>query len=108
MHALHQHDAPHCDFSADRLLAAYKINREVFDAAFARDVMARAARGVKGAVAGARPVTHLGLGEARVEKVASNRRILGADGKVEFVRYTACADPKIRDKPVGPSTRCSR
>ena len=101
VHALHQHDAPHCDFSADRLLAAYRINREVFDADFARGVMARAAKAVRVAVAEARPVKHLGLGEARVEKVASNRRILGPDGKVQYVRYTACADPKIRDKPVG-------
>jgi Carbon-nitrogen hydrolase len=49
----------------------------------------------------ARPVTHLGLGQAEVEKVASNRRILGPDGKVQYVRYTACPDPKVRDMPVG-------
>ena len=101
VHTLHQHDAPHCDFSADRLLAAYRINREVFDADFARDVIARLPRPPRAAVAAARPVTHLGLGEARVEKVASNRRILGPDGKVKYVRYTACKDPKIRDQPVG-------
>ena len=53
------------------------------------------------ATAKARPVTHLGLGQAEVEKVASNRRILGPDGKVKYVRYTACKDPKIRDAPVG-------
>jgi hypothetical protein len=101
VHTLHQHDAPHCDFSADRLLAAQGINREVFDAAFARGVIARAAAAVGQAVAKARPVTHLGLGQAEVEKVASNRRILGPDGKVQYVRYTACADPKVRDMPVG-------
>ena len=33
--------------------------------------------------------------------MASNRRILGPDGKVKYVRYTACTDPKIRDMPVG-------
>src|SRR5262245_23045503 len=31
VHALHQHDAPVCDFSTDRLLARYGINREVSD-----------------------------------------------------------------------------
>ncbi len=101
VHTLHQHDAPHCDFSADRLLAGYGINREVFDAEFARGVIARAAVAVRAAVAAARPVTHVGLGQAEVEKVASNRRILGPDGKVQYVRYTACRDPKIRDMPVG-------
>ena len=101
VHALHQHDAPHCDFSADRLLAAHGINKEVFDAAFARAVIARAAQAARAALAQARPVTHLGLGEARIDKVASNRRILGPDGRVKYVRYTSCKDPVIRDQPVG-------
>ena len=101
VHTLHQHDAPNCDFSADRLLAKEGINREVFDAEFARQVIARAASAVAKAVSEAKPVSHVGVGEAEVEKVASNRRILGPDGKVQFVRYTACADPKIRDAPVG-------
>lgn len=101
VHTLHQHDAPICDLSADRLLAEQGINREVFDAAFNREVFARAADAVRAAMAKARPVTHLGLGQAEVEKVASNRRILGPDGKVQYVRYTACKDPKIRDAPVG-------
>ena len=101
VHTLHQHDAPHCDFSADRLLASHGINREVFDAPFARDVIARASASVRVAMAGAKPITHVGVGQAEVQKVASNRRILGPDGKVQHVRYTACADPLIRDKPVG-------
>jgi hypothetical protein len=101
VHTLHQHDAPHCDFSADRLLASQGINREVFDSSFARDVISRAAAAVRVALAEAKPVTHVGLGQAEIEKVASNRRILGADGKVQFVRYTACRDPKIRDMPAG-------
>jgi hypothetical protein len=64
-------------------------------------VIARAARAVAVAVSGAEPVTHIGLGQAKVEKVASNRRILGPDGKVKYVRYTSCPDPKIRAEPVG-------
>jgi hypothetical protein len=101
VHTLHQHDAPHCDFSADRMLARYGINGAVFDGPFARDVITRAAAAVRAARAEARPVTHLGLGEAEVEKVASNRRVLGPDGKVKYVRYTATPDPVIRGQPVG-------
>ncbi len=101
VHTLHQHDAPHCDFSADRIIAPLGISREVFDSEFARAVIARTAAAVREAAANARPVTHLGLGQAEVEKVASNRRILGPDGKVQFVRYTSCADPKIRAFPAG-------
>jgi hypothetical protein len=101
VHTLHQHDAPICDLSADRVLANQGINREVFDAAFNREIFERAADAVRVAAAKARSVTHLGLGQAEVEKVASNRRILGPDGKVKYVRYTACKDPNIRDAPVG-------
>ncbi len=101
VHTLHQHDAPVCDFSTDRLLAGQGINREVFDAGFDRDVIARAAAAVRAATAQARPVTHLGLGQAEVEKVASNRRILGPDGKVQHVRWTACKEPEVRAMPVG-------
>ncbi len=101
VHTLHQHDAPACDFSTDRLLADRGINRQLFDAAFDRDVIARAAEAVRVAAREAKPVTHLGTGQAEVEEVASNRRILGPDGKVKFVRYTSCKDPAVRAMPVG-------
>ena len=101
VHALHQHDAPRCDFSIDELAAAHGIAEAPFDSAFARDVIRRAAEAVKRAAAEARAVTHLGLGIGRVEKVASNRRILGPDGKVKHVRWTAMKDPVIRGFPEG-------
>src|SRR5262245_11571930 len=101
VHTLHQHDAPICDFTADRILAEQGINRELFDSPFARTVIARAADAVRAAAAKARPVTHIGLGQGEVEKVASSRRILAPDGRVKYVRYTACKDPVIRDAPVG-------
>src|SRR5262249_16847665 len=56
---------------------------------------------IQAALLRARPVTDIGLGVARVEKVASNRRILGSDGKVRAVRYTACGDPALRAEPEG-------
>jgi len=49
----------------------------------------------------AQPVTDLGLGEARVEQVASNRRIMGPDGKVRAVRYTKTTDASLRAEPEG-------
>src|SRR5271155_1660538 len=63
VHTLHQHDAPVCDFSTDRMLAEHGINREFSDAGFARDVIARASSAVRVATNEARRVTHLGLGE---------------------------------------------
>ncbi|NLX98687.1 MAG: hypothetical protein GXY83_21210 [Rhodopirellula sp.] len=101
VHTLHQHDAPRCDFAADALLSPYGLSGAGFDPAFAKDVVRRAAGAVKKAIDEARPVTHLGVGAGVVEKVASNRRILGPDGKVQYTRWTACKDPKVRDFPAG-------
>jgi len=41
------------------------------------------------------------VGQGLVEKVASNRRILGPDGKVKVTRYTATKNPEVRALPVG-------
>jgi len=101
IHTIHQHDAPRCDFSAKELLDQVGLGRTTYDVRFCRSVMLAAAKAVGEAVASARPVTHLGLGEAEVKEVASNRRILGPDGKVKVTRYTACRDPKVRAEPVG-------
>ena len=101
VHALHQHDAPMCDFSAERILLEAGVFPGPYAGGFQRQVMTNLAASVRQALTRAQPVTHLGLGKAPVERVASNRRIMGADGKVRGVRYTACADPELRAAPEG-------
>ena len=101
VHTLHQHDAPRCDFSAEELLSERGLVGAGFDPAFARDVIHRASKAIKTAMKTAQPVTHLGVGAGTVEKVASNRRILGPDGKVLHTRWTATRDPKIAAFPAG-------
>lgn len=101
VHALHQHDAPRCDFSAQAMLAQHGLRNVGFNAGHARNVISSAAAALARAIDEAEPVTHLGLGSAEVEEVASNRRILGEDGKVLHTRWTATADPEIRAFPVG-------
>lgn len=101
LHALHQHDAPRCDFSAEELLKAEGLEGIGFDGDHARKVIREAAAAVKQALAKARQVTHLGIGKGIVMKVASNRRILGSNGKVHYTRWTATRDLKIRAFPAG-------
>jgi len=101
VHSLHQHDAPDCDFSAERILKEAGQEPRQFDSRFQRQVLADLERAVRESLPRAQPVTHLGLGEARVEQVASNRRILGPDGKVRATRWTATRDPAIRAEPEG-------
>lgn len=108
VHALHQHDAPRCDFSANALLAKHGLQGTMFNVEFARETIANAAEAVREAIEEAQPVTHIGSGKAEVKKVASNRRILGADGKVKAMRWTACKDPELRAEPtwtIDPNVR---
>jgi hypothetical protein len=101
VHTLHQHDAPWCDFEIDELLSANGLAGKQFDSGFARAVIERAAIAAAQAVKNANPVTHIGLGRGVVKEVASNRRILGADGKVKSVRYSATKDASVRAEPEG-------
>lgn len=102
VHTLHQHDAPACDFTAERLLRAAGVtNPGACEGTFARAVIGRIAGALRASLAVAQPVTHGGWGEAEVKEVASNRRIQGPDGKVRATRYTACKDPAMRAEPEG-------
>jgi hypothetical protein len=101
VHTLHQHDAPDCDFSAERILKEAGLDLRQYDGWFQRQVISNLEIAVRESLPRAQQVTGLGLGEARVEKVASNRRILGPDGKVRDTRWTATVDPKVRAEPEG-------
>ena len=101
VHTLHQHDAPVCDLTANRILTPFGLNGALADPVFIRQTIARAAYAIQESISQAVIVTHVGHGKGLVENVASNRRILGPDGKVAVTRYTACRDPKVRAMPVG-------
>jgi hypothetical protein len=102
VHTLHQHDAPACDFTAERLLhEAGSQNLGRLDGSFARELLKRLDQSVAAALASAQPLTHAGIGTAEVKEVASNRRIKGPDGRVRATRYTATKDPALRAEPEG-------
>ena len=101
VHTLHQHDAPDCDFSAERILKEAGLSARQYEGSFQRQAISNLANAVRESLPRAQPVTHLGLGEARVDQVASNRRISGADGKVRATRYTATKDAALRAEPEG-------
>ena len=101
VHTLHQHDAPDCDFGAEKILKDEGLDALNFESAFQREALKRVATAVREALPAAQTVTEIGLGTAPVHQVASNRRIFGPDGKVKAVRYTSTPDPKLRAEPEG-------
>lgn len=101
VHALHQHDAPACDLTVEAMLVEQGLDGQMFDINFARRTIEKTANAVREAVSSPIEITHLGLGQAKVEQVASNRRILGPDGNVKHVRFSACRDPEVIAAPEG-------
>ena len=102
VHALHQHDAPGCDFTAENLIKDLGVKGYPrFEGDFQRLVIARAAEGIARALPTAREATHWGWGQAVVKEVASQRRLLGPDGKVKFTRTSSTKNAEMRAEPEG-------
>ena len=99
--SLHQHDAPVADLEAQELLEKHKAKGSVCDRAFVERIAGRVADAAKESLKAARPVTHVGTGQAKVEKVASNRRYTDETGAVHYNRMSATRDPKIRTAEEG-------
>jgi hypothetical protein len=100
VHSLHQHDAPGVDIAAEKLLAQHGLAGVMSDPKFEEETLRRLTVAIQNGTNPKR-VTHIGTGEALVEKVASNRRVLGPDGKVAIVRYSSMTDPKAIAAPEG-------
>lgn len=101
VHCLHQHDAPGVDFAAEERAVAEGRDKTC-DVVHSRAAIAATAKALTEAVEkGPRNVTHVGVGKGRVEQVASNRRIIGPDGKSKAVRWSATKSAEIRAEPEG-------
>jgi hypothetical protein len=106
VNTLHQHDAPRFDAGAEQILLEAGIDPSVFnplsfDGTFGRKTIRNLAASVRNSLNHAQPVTHVGLGEAKVYKVASNRNIYGKDGKVRTTRMSSTKDASLRAEPEG-------
>jgi hypothetical protein len=98
---VHQHDAPIADLEAQRLLSVHKAAGAICFPDFHEKAVQAAARAVRAALKEARLITHVGLGRARAERLASNRRYPGPDGKPRFGRTSATRDAFAREQPEG-------
>lgn len=86
---VHQHDAPVADLEAERLLRSRKLAGTICDPDFHERAVQSVAQALRKSLPSARPFTHLGTGQAKVGKVASNRRYVTPEGVVHFDRTSA-------------------
>lgn len=103
LHTLHQHDAPGCDFTAEKIIKDLGVQGySRFDGDFHRVVIQRAADAIRAALPNAQPITHYGYGDAVVKEVASNRRVERLpDGKVGRMRGSSCKIEGLITLPEG-------
>lgn len=101
VHVLHQHDGVVCDFTMEKIMDGYGIKDTPFDSSFQHKAIQNVANAVAVGAKHAQEITHVGFGHAQVEKVASNRRILGDNGKVAMSRWSSGNDSATMAKPEG-------
>ena len=100
--SVHQHDAPLTDRGAAEILAEVGLQGVMFDRNFERVCIERTASTLRSSLKDARHVTHYGIGKAKVERIASNRRVVTADGRVSYDRGSNAGGNKFfRNVPEG-------
>lgn len=99
---LHQHDAPVTDTGAAALLTQVGLSGELYDEKFHADAIQRVASAARAALDSAVPLTHIGIGQAEVQDIASNRRIVMEDGRISFGRGSRSGSNAVHSAaPVG-------
>lgn len=98
---VHQHNAPFVCLDAEQIVAAQPDPpRTVFVDFFDR-TLEKVAQAVMRAKQELRPVSHIATGQAKVEKVAGNRRFLNEQGQVGDWRGSASKNPQHWELPEG-------
>jgi len=97
---VHQHTAPSVDGDAQKLLDQEENPPQYVDLKFLDEVTDRLAAAVKKSLCQLQPFDKIGTGQAKVERVASTRRLPIEGGKVR-TRWSSCKDAELRAMPEG-------
>jgi len=99
---VHQHNAPFACLESEAVVQAQGDLPHIVDLAFYAECLARGRAAIAEALPKARPLTHIAHGQAKVDQVASNRRVSrDADGKVLAMRGSSCKDEALIALPEG-------
>lgn len=97
---LHQHTAPMADADAYTLHQKSAQPPPDLDIKFFDEATDRLAAAVRKAIDRLEAFDQVGSSQAKVQGVASSRRVHTADGKI-LIRWSSCKDPALRARPEG-------
>lgn len=101
IHVVHQHSAPALDVDAQKVLETIENPPPYLDLKFVAAVGERLAAAVRDAAGRLQDVDRIGTGQAKVERVASSRRIITADGKLHGRNSAGGRNPALAALPEG-------
>lgn len=84
--AIHQHDAPLADLEAQRILERHGAKNSIIDLPYHERCVQATAKALRESLGKAQSITHIGMGQAVVHDLVSNRRFLDDDGTPRFDR----------------------
>lgn len=100
LQSLHQHSAPILDAEAVRLLHGEKSEQLAQHLKFTDDIASRTAAAITAATTNMQTVTRIVGSKAKVDRVASNRRVPQPDGSLA-VRASFTREVAVREAPEG-------
>jgi len=100
VHCVHQHTAPSYDGEAQELFNKEKQAVQIRNLEFLAECTDRLAAAARKSLERLEPFDSIGTSQAKVDRVASNRRIPTGDGKVRW-RGSACTNAELRAAPEG-------
>ena len=98
---VHQHNAPFACMDAQAIVQEQGDLPDIVNPVFFDRCLKNAGDAVTKSLKKTTPVTHIARGEARVEKVAANRRIIGLNGKLVSQRGSSSRKPEHHRFPEG-------
>lgn len=101
VHCVHQHNAPFACVDSEAIIKAQGDLPHIVEMDYFNSCLDAGRKAVAQAMQQTTPVTHVAFGEAKVDKVAGNRRILGPDGTVASQRGSSSRSAEHQRLPEG-------
>ncbi len=98
---VHQHDAPFACLEAEKIVAAQGDLPHIVDLDYFNRCLESGRKAITQALQEPVPITHVAQGEATVDRVASNRRLVGLEGTVLSQRGSSSRTPFHQRYPEG-------